>query len=147
MLKSHEKLSEIFDVESTTIEGELITKSNEVILPETKNQTEQIDNDFERSRNNLQSLMIQGQEALTYALEIAKQSEHPRAFEVVGNLVKQLSEVNQQMLELHKQKQKLDNPQPAKSDSPEKLVTNNNAFFVGSTADLQKLINDVAKGE
>jgi len=146
MLKHEEKLNEIFDIEHTIV-GEVITTSQEVILPETQKHDEKIDYDFEKSRNNLHSLLQQGQEALTYALEIAKSSEQPKAFEVVGTLVKQLADINQQMLELHAKKQRLDAPQPEKSNSPEKVVTNNNAFFVGTTADLQKLINDATKGK
>lgn len=149
MLKHEEKLNEIFDIEpSEAVTGEVITTSNEVIIPETKNHDEKIDYDFEKSRNNLHSLLQQGQEALTHALEIAKSSEHPKAFEVVGNLVKQLADINQQMLELHSKKRRLDTQQPEKNNSnPEKVVTNNNAFFFGTTADLQKLINDATKGK
>lgn len=149
MLKHEEKLNEIFDIEtSEVVTGEVITTTNEVILPETQKHDEKIDYDFEKSRNNLHSLLQQGQEALTYALEIAKSSEQPKAFEVVGTLVKQLADINQQMLELHAKKQRLDSPRSEKSNnSPEKVVTNNNAFFVGTTADLQKLINDATKGK
>ena len=75
-------------------------------------------------------------------LEVAKQSEHPRAFEVVGNLMKQLADVNQQLLDIHLQKQKLDAPKKGVGDK----VTNN-AIFVGSTAELNKLIKNMNKGE
>ena len=71
------------------------------------------------------------------------QSEHPRAFEVVGNLMIQLADINQQLLDIHQQKQKLDAPK----NGGKKEVTNNNAIFVGSTAELNKLIKNMAKGE
>lgn len=145
-MKSFDKLNEVFDVEPTT--GEVITTDNQVVLPETTKQTEKIEYDYDKSRSNLHNLLVQGQEALAYALEVAKQSEHPRAFEVVGNLVKQLADINQQLLELNIKKQKLDNPAAAKEEENKtKTVTNNNAIFVGSTAELNKLINDMNKGE
>jgi hypothetical protein len=137
---SDDKLRNVFGIEPV-IEGELVTKHNEVILPNLPN-NEKIDYDYDKSRNNLHSLLQSGQEALMHALEVAKSSEHPRAFEVVGNLVKQLADVNQQLLDLHKQKQKLDNPNPTKREEPAKSVTNN-AIFVGSTAELNKIINDM----
>ena len=86
---------------------------------------------------------MQGQSALQSALDVAQSSEHPRAFEVVGNLMKQLADVNQQLLDLHRQKQKLD--EPSTKDDPKKIT--NNAIFVGSTAELNKLIKNMTKGD
>jgi hypothetical protein len=88
----------------------------------------------------------QGQDALYHALEIAKQSEHPRAFEVVGNLMKQLADTNEQLLALSERKQKLDLPRPSADGAPAKQVTNN-AIFVGSTSELSNLIKNMNKGE
>lgn len=146
-MKSHDKLNEVFDIEHV-IEGEIITANNQVVLPETNKQSEKIDYDYNKTRDNLHNLLVSGQDALTHALEVAKSSEHPRAFEVVGNLMKQLADVNQQLLELHTKKQKLDNPNIKDKDTPgdTKTVTNNNAIFVGSTAELNKLISDMNKG-
>jgi len=130
------KLNKIFDISDNSCE--VITKNNQVILPDT----DKIEYDYNKTRNNLHSLLSTGQEALNAALEVAQASENPRAFEVVGNLMKQLSEVNQQLMDLHQQKQKLDIP--AKRESAVSNVTNN-AIFVGSTNDLSKLINDMNK--
>jgi hypothetical protein len=77
------------------------------------------------------------------ALSVAKQSEHPRAFEVVGNLIKQLADVNQQLLSLHQQKQKID--APTKGSEPKS--TNNTAIFVGSTAELNKMLKNMTTGD
>lgn len=143
-MKTHDKLREVFDIEPA-IEGEVITKQNEVIVPNEK-QNENINYDYDKSRSNLHSLLQSGQEALMHALEVAKQSEHPRAFEVVGNLVKQLADVNQQLLDLHMQKQKLDSSSKSKFDQNETKNVTNNAIFVGSTAELNKLITDMNKG-
>lgn len=138
----NDRLSEVFDVPSITktTEVEVIDADTGEILqkPEQK-----IEDDYDVARANLRELLVKGQEALMQALEVAKQSEHPRAFEVVGNLMKQLADVNQQLMDLHQQKQKLDAPNKAEQAK----VTNNNAIFVGSTAELNKLIKNMTKGE
>jgi hypothetical protein len=137
-MKIDDSLSEVFDIEPMT-KNEVITKQGEVIIPSNN----KIEDDFEISRNNLRILLQQGQEALQKSLDVAMQSEHPRAFEVVGNLMKQLADINQQLLDLHQQKQKLDTPK----EGSRKEVTNNNVIFTGSTAELNKLIKNMSKGE
>ena len=118
---------------------EVLTADGEIITDNTN----KIEDDYEITRNNLRLILQQGQSALMKALDVAHQSEHPRAFEVVGNLMKQLADVNQQLLDLHQQKQKLDAPKEA----AKKEVTNNNAIFVGSTAELNKMLNNMTKGD
>jgi hypothetical protein len=135
-MKVDENLSEVFDVEVSPKPE----KSQQILPPTTG---DRIETDFDAARNNLHMLLLDGQSALQTALAVAQQSEHPRAFEVVGNLIKQLADINQQLLDLHQQKQKLDEP---KGDS-KKRVTNNNAIFVGSTSDLNKLIQNMTKGD
>jgi hypothetical protein len=139
-------LSKVFGIEPLK-QGEVITTGGDVILPETKDVNENVDRDYDTARNNLHKLLNQGQDALYHALEIAKQSEHPRAFEVVGNLMKQLADTNEQLLKLSEKKQKLDAPKQTESVAPGKQVTNNNAIFVGSTSELSNLINKMNKGE
>lgn len=138
-MKIDDSLSSVFDIQ-TMPQTEVITQNGEIIS--TSNT--KIEDDFDTSRTNLRILLQQGQEALQKSLDVAMQSEHPRAFEVVGNLMKQLADVNQQLMDLHQQKQKLDEPSKAEKA---KQVTNNNAIFVGSTAELNKLIKNMAKGE
>lgn len=136
-------LNNVFDVAPIdTSEGQLITKSGNSIVPNVSN-TENVDYDYNQTRNNLYGLLAQGQDALMHALEVAKQSEHPRAFEVVGNMVKQLADVNHQLMDLTEKRQKLLEKQKTE-DKPQ--VTNNNAFFVGSTAELNKVLRDMNKG-
>jgi len=137
-MRTDDSLSEVFDVQ-TIPKTEVITQDGKIISTGNK-----VEDDFDTSRNNLRILLQQGQEALQKSLDVAMQSEHPRAFEVVGNLMKQLADINQQLLDLHQQKQKLDEPSKAEKA---KQVTNNNAIFVGSTAELNKLIKNMAKGE
>lgn len=137
-MKIDDSLSEVFDVKPIT-QTEVIDTDG-VIVSQSNNK---IEDDYEVTRNNLRILLQQGQEALQKSLDVAMQSEHPRAFEVVGNLMKQLADINQQLLDLHQQKQKLD--EPSKADKAKQVT--NNAIFVGSTAELNKLIKNMAKGE
>lgn len=138
-MKIDESLSEVFDI-TPIAKTEVVIAEPEVI--DTKD--DKIESDYDVTRTNLRSLLTTGQDALIQALEVAKQSEHPRAFEVVGNLMKQLADVNQQLMDLHQQKQKLDAP---KEGGSKKEVTNNNVIFTGSTAELNKLIKNMSKGE
>lgn len=139
-MKSDETLSNVFDIEHKMVNTEIITRDGEIITPTDS----KVEDDYDLTRGNIQALLSQGHEALASALEIAKASEHPRAFEVVGNLMKQLVDANQQLMDLHKQKQKLD--EPSKKEGA-KQVTNNNAIFVGSTSELNKLIKNMTKGD
>lgn len=137
-------LNTIFNVAPTEIvNGEVITQGGEVIVPEADQMEEKVDYDYDKTRNNLHTLLSQGQEALMYALEVAKQSEHPRAFEVVGDLMEQLANVNLQLLELSEKRQKLAGKKP--EEAPTSVT--NNAIFVGSTTELNKVISNMIKGE
>lgn len=124
---------------------EVITQTGEVIIPQAKSDDEAVEYDYDKTRSNLHTLLQQGQDALMCALEVAKQSEHPRAFEVVGGLMKQLADVNHQLLDLTEKKQKLIDKK--QKDEPQKQITNNNAIFVGSTLELKKMLNDMNKGD
>jgi ABC-type proline/glycine betaine transport system substrate-binding protein len=138
-MKTDESLSQVFGMEPMP-ESEV-----EVINKPALNIThsEKIEDDYDHARGNLRKLLLDGQAALQTALSVAQQSEHPRAIEVVGNLMKQLADINQQLLDIHQQKQKLDGPK----ETARREVTNNNVIFTGSTAELNKLIKNMAKGE
>jgi hypothetical protein len=133
----NDNLSETFNL--TPSNTEILTKEGEVIIPQVATTDEAVDYDYERTRSNLHNLLNQGQDALMHALEVAKQSEHPRAFEVVGNLVKQLADVNHQLLDLTEKKQKIQ----GKKDKEAPRNVTNNAYFVGSTAELNKMLHDI----
>jgi len=130
-----DKLSQVFDIEPI-IKNEVITQQD-IVTPKN----DKLESDYETTRTNLHALLIQGQDALNHALEVAKASEHPRAFEVVGGLMKHVADINTQLLDLHKKKQSIEAPDK-KTQS-----TTNNSIFVGSTADLSKMINDLRKGK
>lgn len=126
-----ERLSETFDL--TPLQGTLI--SNNKIIPSKENP---IENDYEHARINLYTLLNQGEDALFAALNVAKQSENARAFEVVGNLIKQLADINHQLVELHSKHKEV----CAKKDESPNNVTNNN-IFCGTTNDLMKIIRNI----
>jgi hypothetical protein len=92
-----------------------------------------LDTDYEYTRDNLKAIIEKGSEALDGILELAKESEHPRAYEVVGQIIKNVADVNRQLIDLQKDIKSL-----KKTESGPKNVTN--ALFVGSTHDLQKLL-------
>ena len=133
-MNTDESLSKIFDIEP--IKQEVLPAVVDANYDSEYPQNSKIESDYDTSRNNLHDLLQSGKEALEHALSVAKQSEHPRAFEVVGNLMKQLADINQQLLALHQQKKKLEEPVKGQAS---KQVTNN-SIFVGSTADLNKMI-------
>lgn len=128
-------LSEKFGIQP--MEDEYI-KTGELVLPETKTDDETVQYDYDKTRNNLHNLLDQGQDALCVALTVAKQTEHPRAFEVVSNMIKQLADINLQLLDLAEKKQSL---MTKKEDSVQ--VTNNNAIFVGSTTELFRTLKNI----
>ena len=111
---------------------EVITKTGEVI----NDSTNKIQDDFDVTRGNLRILLQQGQEALQKSLDVAMQSEHPRAFEVYGGLLKNMVDANKELLAIQKQIRTMDE---TKKES--KSQTNiDKAIFVGSTTELQKLL-------
>ena len=139
-MKIDDRLSEVFDTPNIVkiTESELIENETGEII---QTPVQRIESDYEKTRSNLHDLLVKGSDALNCALGVAKQSEHPRAFEVVGNLMKQVADVNQQLMDLHQQKAKLDNSK----DGAAKIT--NNSIFVGSTTELNKLIQNMTKGE
>lgn len=93
--------------------------------------------DYEYARQNLYDIIEKGNDALEHIVDIAKQSESARAFEVAANLIKTMAETNKDLLNLAKTKKDLER----EDNVPDKQVTNNN-LFVGSSAELLKMIKD-----
>jgi hypothetical protein len=123
-----EKLNDILDVDVTT--GKIVApKTNEI-------QDIAVEDDYEYARNNLRGLIENGKEVMQNIIFVAKESESPRSYEVVGQLIKTLADTNKDLLELAKKSKEL------KQSSNEKTGETNitNALFVGSTAELQKLL-------
>ena len=104
-------------------------------LKPVDNSDETVDNHFKYARENLYNIIERGSDALNTLVDVANQSQHPRAFEVVGQLVKTLSDTNKDLLELQKKVKVI------KKDIPDQPQNVTNALFVGNTSELQKMIN------
>jgi hypothetical protein len=135
--KTTESLNEIFQVEGELVEEKKPSLRRENFEARTK-QDDDITKDYTYARENLYEVIERGTEALDHLLELAKASEHPRAFEVVSTLIKTIGDANKDLLDVQTKVKKL--KEETKQDQPQNVT---NALFVGSTADLQKLI----KGE
>ena len=96
-----------------------------------------ITRDYEYTRGNLYSIIEKGQEAINGILELAQDSEMPRAYEVAGQLIKSVSDATDKLMDLQKKVKDVNKEEEAKSPT-----TVNNALFVGSTAELQKLLKN-----
>jgi len=94
-----------------------------------------IEKDYEYTRGNLYSIIEKGQEAINGILELAQESEMPRAYEVAGQLIKSVADATDKLMDLQKKLKDVNEEQESKGPT-----TVNNALFVGSTADLQKLL-------
>jgi hypothetical protein len=129
MKNLNEKLSQALDVEPIEL------KETATELVEASNS---IENDAEYARNNIKVLIQKGSDAADHIVEIAKQSEHPRAFEVAANLLKNLADMNKDLLEIQKRKQDLNQ----KITNNTQNVNIDKAVFVGSTAELIKQLRE-----
>lgn len=101
-----------------------------------------VDNDFEYARQTYHDILAKGSEAMDDMMEVAKSTEHPRAFEVLATTMKTMADVTNNLLDLHKKKKDIRSKGPL--SLPSTPVTNNN-LFVGSTTDLQKMLMDQLK--
>mgnify|MGYP000285721927 FL=1 len=99
-----------------------------------------VDYDYDYSRATYYELIEKGKESLDLMIEVARESEHPRAFEVLSGMVKNISDVNDRLMDLNKKQKEIKTPDKHEA----KQITNNNVFL-GSTTDLQRLLQDETK--
>ncbi len=133
MTDKFNELNEAFDVAGDIVSAEPVkdTPKNTV----SSSSTEDIKKDYEYTRGNLYSIIEKGQEALNGVLELAQESEMPRAYEVAGQLIKNVADATDKLLDLQKKLKDIEEETQAKGPTN---VTN--ALFVGSTAELSKLL-------
>ena len=105
------------------------------VLPKPKRESIDSVTDYQYARGNMLNILEKGNEALDGMLDVAGQSQHPRAYEVVATLIKTLADTNKDLIELAKKTRELE-----KMDGVEGPQTINNNLFVGSTVELQKLL-------
>jgi hypothetical protein len=128
-------LDDTFNVETEVVEDDQV-KIKKTSLSKESTATNDVRKDYEYTRGNLYSIIEKGQEALDNALELAVESGQPRAYEVVGQLIKNVSDTTDKLLDLQKKLKGIEDTSITKSQTN---VTNN-ALFVGSTADLSKFL-------
>ena len=132
-----DNMEELLNVEvSDTPEGGCAKRKDQL-----RDVTEDREKDYEYTRGQLYSLIDQGQEAVRDALEVAQESGHPRAFEVATNAMKQVADMTDKLMDLQKKVKDLDE----EKRGPSKVT--NNAMFVGSTSELQKMLKQMNGGK
>lgn len=132
MTKKFDKLNETFNVD-----GDIIPVESETIIEKVEKISLVVDDikkDYDYTRGNLYSLIEKGQEAINGILELAQESEMPRAYEVAGQLIKNVGDITDKLLDLQKKVKDIED------DKPKGPTTVNNALFVGSTAELSKIL-------
>ena len=124
--------------ELLNMEVEPVDKPN---IPRVKSKEDDQEKDYEYTRGELYSLIDQGQEAVRGALEVAQESGHPRAYEVAVAAMKHVADMTEKLQDLHKKMKDLDE----EAKGPSKVT--NNAMFVGSTSELQKMLKQMGGGK
>ena len=136
MSKKFEKLNETFNTEQEEVSIVHSEVESEVEkIEKISSAADDIRKDYEYSRGNLYSIIEKGQEAINGILELAQESEMPRAYEVAGQLIKNVSDATEKLMDLQKKMKEV------MEEKQQKGPTNvTNALFVGSTADLSKFL-------
>ena len=116
--------------EILNIESDIKEKTQVVKLPE---RSENIETDYRYARENLYGLVERGQDAIEGILQLSKDTEHPRAYEVAGQLIKNVGETAEKLIDLQQKLKKLE-------DEEQKVGTQHNHLYVGSTSELQKFL-------
>ena len=130
-----DKISKVFDIDPDGVIKET--------LPTPFDGDKGVTDDAEFARSNLKQLIKTGQSALEDALNVARQSESPRAYEVLSTFLNTVASLNQQLMDIHTAEKKMSIERQkmlAPGSEPTKSVTNNNVIFTGTTSDLQDII-------
>ena len=136
-------LDDAFNITPTEVEVDQTEVKEPVGIQKPPRLTQDdITKDYEYTRGNLYSIIEKGQEAINGILELAQDSEMPRAYEVAGQLIKSVSDATDKLMDLQKKVKDVNEDSPNKGPS-----TVNNALFVGSTAELAKLLKNGAPKE
>ena len=137
MENKFDKLNETFQTSEDLVQPEIIEKK----ITNIKTSVDDVRKDYDYTRGNLYSIIEKGQEAINGILELAQESEMPRAYEVAGQLIKSVSDATDKLMDLQK---KLKDVEEDTQKGPTNVT---NALFVGSTADLTKMLKDAQKSQ
>ena len=129
------KLEQIFDLPDSKALVEIINKDN----PPPAEMSDRLEDDYEYARGNLRNIIDNGGNVLQNLINIAQVSEHPRAFEVVSQLMKTMIDANKDLISLQKQVKDIKEDK-SKQPAPQNVT---NAMFVGNTKDLQKMLKEM----
>lgn len=131
----NDNIDEVLNIEQEDIVEELSVPA--IPRPIKAANDTDVDIDYQYQRENLYHLIERGQDAIEGILEVAKEGEHPRAYEVAGNMIKNVADITDKLMDLQSKVKKV------KEDEPKKNTSNvNNNLFIGSTAELQKFLNN-----
>jgi hypothetical protein len=134
MTKKFDKLNDTFNVSGKIISTSPVESSLNSEIEKVSSPIDDIKKDYEYTRGNLYSLIEKGQEAINGILELAQESDSPRAYEVAGQLIKSVADTTDKLIDLQKKMKDL-------KDTTQKGPTNvTNALFIGSTTELSKLL-------
>ena len=136
MTKNFDDLNDTFNVSDDIVQPEIVEKK----IDKIKSAADDIKKDYEYTRGNLYSIIEKGQEAINGILELAQESDQPRAYEVAGQLIKSVSDATDKLMDLQKKLKDVEEDKQVRGPS-----TVNNALFVGSTAELAKLLKEKDK--
>ena len=130
MTKQFDELNNEFNISDDVVQPEVVKDKIEKV----RESVDDINKDYEYTRGNLYSIIEKGQEALNGILELAQESEMPRAYEVAGQLIKNVADATDKLMKLQKELKDV------KEETAKGPTNVTNALFVGSTADLAKLL-------
>ena len=135
-MSKFDSLNDTFNTDDG-VEEDAIVKAENTELQKSQTRAENVEKDYDYTRGNLYSLIEKGQEAINGIMEVAGETASPRAYEVAGQLIKSVADTTDKLADLHKKVKDIE------ADNPKTQSTvTNNALFVGSTAELQKMLKD-----
>ena len=135
-MSKFDSLNDTFNTDDG-VEVDAIVKAEDTEIQKSQTRAENVEKDYDYTRGNLYSLIEKGQEAINGIMEVAGETASPRAYEVAGQLIKSVADTTDKLADLHKKVKEIE------ADNPKTQSTvTNNALFVGSTAELQKMLKD-----
>ena len=135
-MSKFDSLNDTFNTDDS-VEVDAIVKAEDTEIQKSQTRAENVEKDYDYTRGNLYSLIEKGQEAINGIMEVAGETASPRAYEVAGQLIKSVADTTDKLADLHKKVKDIE------ADNPKTQNTvTNNALFVGSTAELQKMLKD-----
>ena len=135
-MSKFDSLNDTFNTDDG-VEVDAIVKAEDTEIQKSQTRAENVEKDYDYTRGNLYSLIEKGQEAINGIMEVAGETASPRAYEVAGQLIKSVADTTDKLADLHKKIKDIE-----EDNSKTQGNVTNNALFVGSTAELQKMLKD-----